>query len=314
MPQTQELELIGPVTTEVRKAQLTLDELWSRTAIESRAYTGNIVALTKKRHLARVREALSQLGGRYAGRQIIGVMDGDENVQVEASLVPQRGLYIERLVIDASEAQLQGAILPLLRSATVNHVWWAATDPPSGALLAELAELADQVIGDTLALGIPVDRRYTLADLGWARTSGWREATAQLFDVPAAAAQLPTLSSLRVTFAGDNPRPARLFAGWIASKLGWLDLTPIQIGADPHCDRENGDLCSVRLEGDGAHFSLTAGPAFTVRAQSRYGSVDHETQSAVPPLTLGEGLGFVMARLDQNDNFLDALEVARRLS
>lgn len=314
MPQTQDLTLIGPVQTSVRKAQNTLDDLWSQTEIESRAYTGNIIALTEKKHLSRVEEALARLGGRYAGRQIVGVMDGDESVRVSASLVPQRGLYVERLVLDANEEQLQGAILPLLRPTTMNHVWWASETPPGGVLLAELAEIADQVIADTLSLGIAVDHRFALADLGWARTSGWREATAQLFDTADAARQLGGLTRLRVTHAGSNSRPARLFAGWVASKLGWLDSSRVTVEADESSTRENGDLSRVELSGDAAHFALWAEQGFTVHAQVRYGEVEHETKMTVPPLTLGEGLGVVMSQPDHNDNFLDSLQVARRLS
>ena len=75
---------------------------------------------------------------------------------VHASLVPQQGgLYVERLTLEASSAQLQGAILPLIRTATVNHVWWGADSPPEGPLLSELTEIADQVIVDSLTLDVP---------------------------------------------------------------------------------------------------------------------------------------------------------------
>lgn len=311
--QTQDLQRIGPVQTDVRRAQHTLDSLWSQTDVESRAYTGNIVALTEKRHLERVAEALERLGGRYAGRQIIGVMDGDESVEVDVSLVPQRGLYVERLVLDANAEQLQGAILPLLRPTTLNHVWWATRALPSGDLLAELAEIADQVIADTLSLDLSPDENYALADLGWARTNGWREATAQLFDAPEAAKRFPGLNHLKVSYAGSNDRPARLFAGWIASKFGWLDLSCVSVAKDQACEREDGDLCSVELSGEEALFALRCGPRFSVQAETRYGQVARRTKMTVLSPSLGEGLGLVMARPERNENFLDSLAVARRL-
>ncbi len=316
MPQTLALKPLGPVVSDVRGAQLALDALWDQTEIESRAYTGNLIALTEKKHLVRVQEALATIGGRYAGRQIVGVMDGDDTVDVEVSLVPQRGLYVERLVLDANAEQLQGAILPLLRPATMNHLWWASNTPPGGALLQELAEIADQVIADTLALHLHEDVRFALSDLGWARTSVWREATAQLFDAPEAAAQLRRLTRLRVSFAGSNDRPARLFAGWVASKLGWLSAGGVEIAPEPGCQRENGDLCGVTLSGpaeNGASFELRGGEGYSVRTTVRYGSVEHSVESSLPPLSLGEGLGQLMARPAQNDNFEDALKVARRL-
>ncbi|AFZ65876.1 glucose-6-phosphate dehydrogenase assembly protein OpcA [Deinococcus peraridilitoris] len=313
MPQTHDLPRLGPVQTGVRRAQHALDDLWSQAEIETRAYTGNIVALTEKKHLRRVAEALERLGGRYAGRQIIGVMDGDESVEVEASLIPVRSLYVERLVLNANTEQLQGAILPLLRPTTLNHVWWASSAPPGGALLAELAEIADQVIADALSLDLNPDRRYALADLGWARTNGWREVTAQLFDAPDAARRLSSLNRLKVTHAAGNSRPARLFAGWISSKLGWLDLSCVSIESDPDCERENGDLCSVELSGHDAFFALRSGPRFSVRAETRYGQVERKTEMTVLSPSLAEGLGLVMARPGRNENFLDSLAVARRL-
>ncbi|WP_045234244.1 glucose-6-phosphate dehydrogenase assembly protein OpcA, partial [Deinococcus pimensis] len=271
MPQT--LNPVGPLRTDVRGAQRALDDVWSRTQVEARAYTGNIVALTEEKHLPRVLGALDTLGGRYAGRQIVGVMDGDETVQMDVSLVPQRGLYVERLVLDANSEQLQGAILPLLRPATMNHVWWASDEEPEGALLAELAELADQVIADTLGLNIPADRRYALADLGWARASGWREATAQLFDVPEAAARLRSVERVTVSYAGVKDRPARLFAGWLASRLGWTDLSRVTLRADAASPREPGDLCGVELAGEGLLFRLSAREGQVVHSVSRYGDV-----------------------------------------
>lgn len=309
------LEPLGPVQTDVRGATDALEGLWNETHVESRAYTGNIVALTRSRSLPRVEEALATLGGRYAGRQIIGVMDGDETVDVTVRLVPQKGGYVERLVLDANEEQLQGAILPLLRPATVNHVWWATTEKPGGALLAELAELADQIIADALSLDLgPLGPHCSLADLGWARTSGWREALAQLFDPHEAAEMLPTLRDLTVRFAGDNDLPARLFAGWVATKLGWEDASRVTISPDAESSRENGDLSFVRLAGDGAAFQLTSDEGNLVRSVSAYGAVHREAELHLPPMSLGEGLAFVMAQPEQNENFVSALEFARSLA
>lgn len=57
MTYATDLKPLGPVDTTVRKAQATLDELWAQTNVETRAYTGNMIALTVKRHLGRVQEA-----------------------------------------------------------------------------------------------------------------------------------------------------------------------------------------------------------------------------------------------------------------
>ncbi|WP_288432946.1 glucose-6-phosphate dehydrogenase assembly protein OpcA [uncultured Deinococcus sp.] len=308
------LETLGPVATTVRGAQATLDELWSRTEVETRAYTGNIVALTLRKHLGRIEEALAGLEGRYAGRQIIAVMDGEGDLQVQASLVPQQGgLYVERLTLDADAEQLRGAILPLLRPATVNHVWWGAYTRPEGPLLAELSEVADQIIADSLSLDIPPARHYALADLGWSRSAGWREALAQLFDSPDAARRLPEVRELTVRYSGERDLPARLFAGFVASTLGWQDLSGATFGPGD-CGRANGDLCAVELRGEGGLlFSLQAAQdeSGVVRTRCRWPGVDREAEVQVPRMTLAEGLGRVMARPERGEVFEKAWTLAK---
>ncbi|MBZ9714283.1 glucose-6-phosphate dehydrogenase assembly protein OpcA [Deinococcus multiflagellatus] len=303
---------LGPVDTTVRGAQTTLDELWVRAGVETRAYTGNMIALTVKKHLARVQEALSGLEGRYAGRQIIGVMDGVGDLLVHASLVPQQGgLYVERLTLEASPAQLQGAILPLIRTATVNHVWWGADSRPEGPLLSELTEIADQVIVDSLTLDVPPSRHYALADLGWSRSASWREALAQVFDVPEAARQLPRVTAMTVRHAGKKDLPARLFAGFVADTLGWRDLRTVDFRS-ARCGRENGDLCGVELRGeDGLHIALQAQSGDIVRVEARWDDVQRVSEVTVPQMTLAQGLARVMARPERGEVFERAWSMAK---
>ncbi|MCP2014078.1 glucose-6-phosphate dehydrogenase assembly protein OpcA [Deinococcus sp. HSC-46F16] len=312
MTSPTDLPVLGPVETSVREAQSALDDLWAQTQVETRAYTGNIIALTVGRHLARVEEALAGLEGRYAGRQIIGVMDapGGE-VRVQVSLVPQPGgLYIERLRLSADPEGLQGAILPLLRPATVNHVWWGADTRPGGVLLSELTEIADQVIADSLTLDIPPARHYALADLGWSRSAGWREGLAQLFDSPDAARQLGRVRELEVTYVGENDLPARLFAGWVASTLGWPDLGDVTYRPGD-CGRENGDLCGLELRGDGVRFTLVAAGGDLVRTGCEWPGMTRRTELNVPRMTLAEGLARVMARPERREVFERAWSLAR---
>lgn len=305
-------QILGPVETSVRRAQATLDELWAQTAVETRAYTGNIVALTVRRHLGRVLEALGGLEGRYAGRQIIGVMDGDCDLKVQASLVRQTGgLYIERLLLEANPEQLQGAILPLLRPATVNHVWWGADSRPTGALLSELTEIADQVIVDSLTFGVPPARHYALADLGWSRSAGWREALAQVFDSPDAARQLGRVTGLTVRYSGTNDLPARLYAGFAASCLGWGDLRGAEFKAG-RCGRENGDLCGAELRGEGVSFTLAAERGADVaRVSARWDGTERTMEINVPPMSLAAGLARVMARPERGEVFERAWALAK---
>ena len=310
MTYATDLKPLGPVNTTVRGAQAALDELWAQTNVETRAYTGNIVALTTRAHVSRVQEALAGLEGRYAGRQIIGIMDGQDDLKVHAWLVPQEGgLYVERLVLDANAEQLQGAILPLLRPATVNHVWWGTDSKPGGVLLSELTEVADQIIADSLTLDIPPSRHYALADLGWSRAAGWREALAQVFDSPDAARQLPKTDHLTVRYSGSNDLPARLFAGFVASTLGWKNLNNVTF-EEKRCKRGKGDLCGVELWGKDAKFSLKAsGDMVTLVAD--FDNVHREMELHVAPMSLAQGLARVMARPERAEIFERAWQMAK---
>ncbi|GGJ62749.1 glucose-6-phosphate dehydrogenase assembly protein OpcA [Deinococcus aquiradiocola] len=309
MPEAIQLRPLGPVHTDVRHVQTALDTLWDEAQIETRAYTGNIIALTTSRHLRRVQDALSGLEGRYAGRQIVGVMDGNELIGVQVSLVPQQGLYVERVILNANPEQLQGAILPLMRPATINHVWWAADDAPGGALLRELKDIADQVIVDSLSLDVPPSTHYSLADLGWSRSAGWREALAQIFDSPDAAAQLRHIRQLKVAYAGDNDLAARLFGGWIAHTLGWKDLGRVEFVAG-HCPRENGDLCHVELTGPDVRFSLETEGKEMCRIRAEFSGMDRQTEVVIPRMSLSEGLERVMSHPERAVVFEAAWKLA----
>ena len=309
MPEAVQYKPLGPVHTDVRHVQSSLDTLWDEAQVETRAFTGNIIALTTSRHLKRVQDTLSGLEGRYAGRQIVGVMDGNELIGVQASLIPQKGVYVERVVLNANPEQLQGAILPLLRPATINHVWWASETAPEGALLKELTDIADQVIADSLTLNLPPSTHYALADLGWSRSAGWREALAQIFDSPDAAARLSQVQKLKVSYAGETDLAARLFAGWIAATLGWNSLERVTF-VQGHCQRENGDLCHIELTGDGVRFALETEGKEMCRVQAEFEQVDRQTEVVIPRMSLSEGLARVMSHPERAALFEAAWKLA----
>ncbi|MFC6616945.1 glucose-6-phosphate dehydrogenase assembly protein OpcA [Deinococcus radiophilus] len=301
-----------PRLTTVRGAEAVIGELWDCLGVQTRAATGNLVALTERAHLDKVEQTLAGLQGRYAGRQIIGVMDGSDAVEVQVSLVPQEGgLYVERLRLEASEDQLRGAILPLLRPATLNYIWWAAENRPGGPLLAELTELADKVICDSLSLDIPPGRHFALADLSWARLTGWREALAQVFDRPEAAGQLPGLTRLELHYAGHNPLPAELYAGWVADTLRWPGLKNVYIQPGG-CDRENGDLCQVTLSGPDVSFTLSVGPGGVVQTVGEWPGGGFEAKVQLRRLPLTAGLAELLADARSHPAFERAWSLAHQ--
>lgn len=303
---------LGPIQSDIRRVGDSLETLWRQVSIEMRAYTGSLVVLTEKKHLERILDALTELRGRYVGRQIIVLLDGESDLQVLTSLFPQiGGLYVERLLVGAAPEQVLGALAALLPPETVSHVWWASDQAPAEALLAELTDLADQLILDSLTLGIQPIQHCTLADLNWSRCASWREAVAQIFDQGDAAKQLARITKLHIVYSGNRDFAARLFAGFIAHTLGWKNLQKVTFES-AQCQRELGDLCGLAMLGEGVEFKLTALEDERVAVEMTWDQMNRKTEMNVPTLTLARGLVYVLVQSRQNVVFEQALSLARK--
>jgi glucose-6-phosphate dehydrogenase assembly protein OpcA len=125
--------------------------------------------------------------------------------------------------IDNAVAALRLSSLPTL-------VWWRGGSPET---LRALAALADRLVLDedqpeATWAWLPKLAQYTaVSDLRWARLTRWRALTAHFFDIPDVRAGAPGFTRLAIA-AGDR-HAARLFAGWLASALGWTRQVSIDI-------------------------------------------------------------------------------------
>jgi glucose-6-phosphate dehydrogenase assembly protein OpcA len=130
-------------------------------------------------------------------------------------------------------------------------------------------------------------RKSGVGDLSWERLSWWQELTAQFFDAPRFRRYLPNLSRLQVRYAVQPPASSRheedaevapgtsapmtqalLYAGWIATRLGWRrhktlaalhdggfrlrlegrhEMVDLSVAAVPTDEVRPGELMSVRL-------------------------------------------------------------------
>ncbi len=76
------------------------------------------------------------------------------------------------------------------------------------------------------------------SDLNWARQAPWRELTAQFFDDRQLMPYLEGIDRVTIEYAaGEEDQPANaaqghLFAGWLASRLGWRPLGAMGRGMD----------------------------------------------------------------------------------
>jgi glucose-6-phosphate dehydrogenase assembly protein OpcA len=164
---------------------------------------------------------------------------------------------------DAAE-HLSGIVAPLLIHDLPTHIWWPGDPPFSDPVFDQLVEMGDRVIVDSsdfsdllsgMRRSATLRRRSGVGDLSWERLTWWQELTAQFFDAPRFRRYLPNLSRLRIRYAlappsspqhpdtdGDDVAPgvasplaqSLLYAGWIATRLGWRrhkTLEPLSDGA-----------------------------------------------------------------------------------
>lgn len=309
-PESSGPHRVGPRLTRLDHAEQTLSSLWQHAGIELRLYTDNLFVVTEQRHLTRILKTLDELGPGPTGRQVVVVL-GAASGEAEVSLVGAYGSLVERLVTHAPADDAAALMAELLRPAASNHLWWASAQPPGTAVLTGMAQEADQLILDTSSFALPPGLPCPVSDLAWARTARWRELTAELFDDPTAAAHLSELEQVTVRFAGDDARPARLFAAWFASRLGWTDLARVQVlHASDLRVRDRGDLMDLEMVG-----GRRDGPdvRFVVEADgdAAHVLVTHDQQFRafevnLPPLSLAQGLADVMRLPAHDQDFQEA--------
>ena len=114
-------------------------------------------------------------------------------------------------------------------------LWWAIPEAPPllGTPFDELAELADQVIYDSVAWTDPVrqlmvtadwiGRGHTksIADLAWRRPRLWRRLIAQSLDPAYAPGALEGITDIHIEHGPHALTQAWLLVGWLALRLGW---------------------------------------------------------------------------------------------
>jgi len=187
--------------------------------------------------------------------------------------------YSEEIVLcattDASQ-HLAGSILPLIVSGLPSFLWWVGVPPWHTEIFEATLDGFDRVLVDTaympqagqslLALEDLVRRKKTsvaITDFNFTRFNPWRELVAQFFDPAELRAYLGGIDHVTVEYAAgtvdgeSSAAQAYLFAGWLASRLGW---TPLAAGAERVID------------GQYEHTMLdSAGHKITLELNARYG-------------------------------------------
>ncbi|HEX5038622.1 MAG TPA: glucose-6-phosphate dehydrogenase assembly protein OpcA [Candidatus Limnocylindria bacterium] len=220
-----------------------------------------IVVVVDDEAARRVVQTLMGLGVRHPSRAIVLVPEPGEGIEPMDARISthcnevadggERVCYEEVVLTVRGEAagHLSGIVAPLLIHDLPTHLWWPGNPPFDDPTFEQVIALGDRVLFDSadfanLHAGLrragSLRRRSGVGDLSWERLSWWQELTAQFFDAPRFRRYLPNLSRLHIRYAVGAPpsRPrsdddevapgvrspmaqAILYAGWIATRLGW---------------------------------------------------------------------------------------------
>lgn len=262
-----------------------------------------IVIVVDDEAAARVVDTLMALGVRHPSRAIVLVPDpapADVSIDAKISTHCHDGreggdrVCCEEVVLAVrgeAARHLSGIVAPLLIHDLPTHVWWPGDPPFRDPIFDQVVDLGHRVLVDSsdfadLGAGMRriagLRRQSGVGDLTWERLSWWQELTAQFFDAQRFRRYLPNLSRLLIRYAVPAPdhgsavaspmSQALLYAGWIATRLGWRrhrtvetlhdgafrlvlegrhEMVELVLEPMPVADLRAGDLVSVRLRAHG---------------------------------------------------------------
>ena len=218
--------------------------------VPTRALTGTLIVVGTADRLAGVAEAIEQLG--EVGVRAILISEGTKSAP--ATRVTENAIAIDGL----APRFLNNAIASLRLSSLPAVVWWRGG---SVEALDDVADLADRLILDVespaevWARATKYFERTALTDLRWTRLTRWRAALAHLFDLQHVRDGAAGVQRLSIA-AGDRDA-ARLFAGWLRSRLQWTNVS-VQVTTAP-ADHGTVSTPLTHVELEGPRLSLSLG-------------------------------------------------------
>ena len=242
-----------------------------------RALTGTVVVVGPSERLQPAADALARVGGSIGLRSILISLG-------EHSAPPAKVDGNTTLIAGLSPRFLNNVVAALRRSSLPALVWWRGGAAES---LDDLARLADRLVldvedpDDVWQRADALFDRTALTDIRWTRLTRWRSALAHIFDLPQVRDAADSFERLTVEAADVDA--ARLFAGWLHSRLHWKSSVSISIG---RAARDSGPspLSKVALEGPNVWIDMEAKPESRCLA-ARVDGVDGSTR--IVPLSDG---------------------------
>lgn len=244
----------------------------------------------------------------------------------------------EQITFEASSeemAYLPGAVLPLLLTNVPSYLWWQHGLPLGQPLFEALMPAIDRLIVDSCTFEAPEAELASMvrtlddphfpaiiSDLSWARLGTWRYQTAQIFDTPRMRPYLDRLTEVRLWHYAGTRALAWLFAGWLASRLGWQPAArsatglsfaggqTIEIEALPAAEPSMaGSFDGVELRADGATFAIRRASPTRTEAHLSVGEFRSERVLPLPHESLMEWLGHDLGRLTRTPIYEAALRL-----
>jgi glucose-6-phosphate dehydrogenase assembly protein OpcA len=309
----------------------------------------NMVCVVDKEWSGEIANRLRRVGRYHASRTVVCSVEPrrttiDAMASVATSGDPSHGelvLLRETIVLTVGEKHLPvlaSIVDPLVVSDLATVVWSPHGHPEA---VDSLLSLAQSVLFDSVDDPEPeaaLERAAALAsrayvvDLGWLRTTPWRERVAAYFDPAPARPQLLAMSAVTVRHGPGSEAAGLLFLGWLSSRLGWEPGTLMRVNGSvsgkAHARRQDVKLtlCEVAQDtpglkavtvetADGTSLTLARGPGGLLA--TRVGRDGRSREWTVLGASRGEGgiLGEgIRQALLRDPTYAPALRCARSMA
>ncbi len=263
----------------------------------------NMIAFVDREWSGEIANRLRGVGRYHASRMLVlsyekgrEQLDARVSISSEGDGDPAPGelaLLRETVVVELGEQHLDDLLTiadPLVVTDLPTLLW-----SPHGhhEVVTELLCLAQAVLVDSVdepSAPEALDRAWTLkdqayvVDLAWLRTTPWRERLASSFDPPRRRQDLQSIAAVTIRHHPESTVAAMLYAGWLASRLGW-EMGPLTAGED--------SLTGTARSGSGTvSLHLESAPELLVRGLE---GITVDTASG-RSLSLDRGAGGLRAR------------------
>lgn len=198
----------------------------------------NLVVVVDHDQRAKVAERLERVGRNHASRTVLCAIDPErKTLEARAAISyeddPGPGSFAlmhESVEIELGEWHLEHLdtiVDPVLLSDMPTLVWSPYGHPEAIDVLLHLAHVVLLDSADAPDAAAALERAAELSehayvvDLAWLRSTPWRERISAAFDPVARRPGLREISGVTVRHQPESGGAALLFAGWLASRLGW---------------------------------------------------------------------------------------------